>query len=50
LLGLVNVFNFEDYADPTNAEVIEGIAVVIEKLDFIVTDVIRSINRLSPRK
>lgn len=49
LLGLVHVFNYEDIADPNNIEVMQGVAQVSEKLDEVVTDVIRSINLLSYR-
>lgn len=44
LLGLVKVFNFEDPNDPDNKEVIEGIAVVTERLDAIVRDVVQKEN------
>ncbi len=44
LLGLVKVFNFEDPTDPDNKEVIEGIAIVTERLDKIVRDVVTKEN------
>ena len=49
LLGLIEVFNFDDATDPNNIEVMNGVADVTEKLDEIVTNVIRSINLLSYR-
>ncbi len=44
LLGLVKVFNFDDATDPDNKEVIAGIAVVTERLDQIVRDVVTKEN------
>ncbi len=49
LLGLVQIFNFEDISDPGNMEVMNGVAEVTSKLDEIVKEVIRSINLLSYR-
>ncbi len=49
LLGLVKVFNFDDPNDPDNKEVIEGIAIVTERLDKIVTDVVSQENKFSTK-
>ena len=50
LLGLVQVFNFNDFTDPVNAEVMEGVANVTERLDNIVREVIRNVNRFNVKK
>ncbi len=47
ILGLAQVFNFNDPSDPTNKIVLEGIAEVTEKLDHIVKETIRKENNLS---
>ncbi len=49
LLGLVEVFNFEEIGDPENMAVMQGVAEVTGRLDEIVKDVIRSINLLSQK-
>ena len=49
LLGLVQVFNFEDLSDPVNIEVMNGVYTVTENLDKIVREVIRSINMLNKK-
>lgn len=46
LLGLVHIYNFNDVTDPSNIEVMEGIASVTKKLDDVIKDVIHKINRL----
>ena len=46
ILGLVQLFNFEDPTDPVNKEVIEGLGVVTEKLDKVVKEVIIKENKL----
>ncbi len=47
LLGLVQIFDYEDPANPDNAELVRGIASVTTSLDVIVRDVIRQINKLN---
>ncbi len=47
ILGLVDVFNMEDYADPDNKVVIDGIAETAVKLDVIVKDMIIMENQLN---
>lgn len=47
LLGLVQIFDYENMANPDNAEIVEGIAKVTNSLDVIVRDVIRQINKLN---
>ena len=47
ILGLVQLFNYEDLTDPTNQVVIEGVAEVTKKLDVIVKDVVRKENNLN---
>ncbi len=44
LLGLVEIFNYDDPADPENKEVLEGIASVTKRLDKIVTEVVNKEN------
>lgn len=48
LLGLSNIFNYDDPYDPLNAEVLTGVRNVTTHLDDIVRDVIHLINRLTP--
>lgn len=48
ILGLVRIFNFENFSDPTNKIVIEGIASITEKLDTAVKDVIKKENTFNP--
>ena len=50
ILGLVELFNYEDPADPNNKELIEGIATVTRRLDKIVTDVVSKENSLGEEK
>jgi tetratricopeptide (TPR) repeat protein len=47
ILGLVQLFNFEDPADPTNKELMEGISTVASRLDKIVTEVVNRENQIS---
>jgi len=44
ILGLVQMFNFENFSDPTNKIVVEGITSVTEKLDIAVKAVIKKEN------
>jgi tetratricopeptide (TPR) repeat protein len=48
ILGLVQLFNFENFSDPTNKMVVEGIATVTEKLDVAVKEVIKKENNFNP--
>jgi signal transduction histidine kinase len=47
IMGLVQLFNFEDTTDPTNSVIIHGIAEVTEKLDTIIKDLVIKENTLS---
>ena len=47
ILGLVQLFNYEDLSDPNNRELMEGIATVTQRLDKVVTDVVKKENKLS---
>jgi len=47
ILGLVAVFNLQDYTDPDNRVVLEGIAETAEKLDDIVKEMIVKENQLN---
>ena len=47
ILGLVEVFNFEDTTDPDNKVVIDGIAEVSKKLDKIVKEMVKKENDLN---
>jgi tetratricopeptide (TPR) repeat protein len=44
ILGLVQLFNLKDYADPINKIIIEGVSDATEKLDSAVQDVIKREN------
>lgn len=46
ILGLVQLFNFEDYTDPTNKVAIDGIATITKQLDEAVKEVIKKENSL----
>ena len=46
ILGLVQVFNYDDPADPMNKQVMEWIGATTEKLDTVVKEVILKENRL----
>lgn len=50
IMGLVDVFNATDYADPDNKVVIDGIGETAKKLDIIVKDMIVKENTLNSRK
>lgn len=44
MLGLVQMFNFEDYSDPTNEIVIKGIGDLAQELDIAIQEVIKKEN------
>jgi len=44
ILGLVQMFNFEDYSDPTNEVVIKGIGDLAQELDMAIQEVIKKEN------
>jgi len=44
ILGLVQMFNFEDYSDPTNEVVIKGIGDLAQELDTAIQEVIKKEN------
>ncbi len=44
IMGLVDLFNYEDPADPNNIELLEGIASVTKRLDKVVTEVVNKEN------
>ena len=44
ILGLVQIYNFDDATDPDNKEIIEGISAVTERLDKTITEVINKEN------
>jgi len=48
ILGLVQLFNLEDFSDPTNKVVVEGIASITEKLDSAVRTVIAKGDSIDP--
>ncbi len=50
LLGLVQIFNFDDPADPENKDIIEGIALVTERLDKTITEVINKENEVHSKE
>lgn len=45
ILGLVSLFNNEDYTDPDNKTIIDGISQTAEVLDNVVKDMIKEENR-----
>ena len=47
ILGLTQLFNYDDLNDPTNKELMEGVATVAGRLDKIVTEVVNKENRVS---
>lgn len=47
IMGLVDVFNAEDYTDPDNKVVLDGIAVTAARLDMIVKDMIVKENHVN---
>ncbi len=47
ILGLAQLFNAEDFSDPTNKVIVEGIAEVAGKLDVIVKDLVKKENNLN---
>ncbi len=47
ILGLTQLFNYEDLSDPTNSELMEGITTVANRLDKIVTEVVNKENKLN---
>lgn len=47
IMGLVELFNYEDPADPGNVELLEGIATVARRLDKIITEVVNKENSLN---
>ncbi len=46
ILGLVQIFNYEDPADPMNKQVMEWISATTDKLDNVVKEVIAKENKL----
>jgi len=50
ILGLVEVFNSEDYTDPDNKTVLDGIGETAARLDLIVKDMIMKENQLNSEK
>lgn len=50
ILGLVQLFNYKDPADPVNKEVVDGIASTAAELDVVVREVITKENRLRMSK
>ena len=50
ILGLIQIFNYDDPTDPINKEVMEGLSVVTERLDTVVKEVIYKENKLRSDK
>ncbi len=46
IIGLINLYNHDDPADPNNKELVEGVVSVSQKLDDIVKDVVEKVNKL----
>lgn len=47
VLGLISLFNFTEYADPVNGEVLERMKEATEKLDNLVREIVQKTNELS---
>jgi len=50
MMGLVQLFNHDDFADPINKEVVDGLDIVSKRLDTIVKEVIYKENKLRSQK
>jgi len=50
ILGLVQLFNMEDYYDPANKVVIEGIHKITDELDIAVQEVVEKKNKFVEEK
>lgn len=46
ILGLVQLFNFDDTLDPTNEEIIKGVAIAAEDLDTAIKDIVQKTNKI----
>ncbi len=46
LLGLTEIFNHDDPADPNNMEVLEGITLVTKRLDKVITEIVQKENKV----
>ena len=47
IMGLVDLFNYEDPGDPANVELMEGISTVARRLDKVITEVVNKENSLN---
>ncbi|NDC40018.1 MAG: hypothetical protein EBZ77_00435 [Chitinophagia bacterium] len=47
IMGLAQLFNYDDLSDPVNRELMEGIGTLANRLDKIVTDVVNRENKLN---
>jgi PAS domain S-box-containing protein len=50
ILGLTQLFNFNDYSDPLNQKIVEGIREVTLQLDDVIREVVRRSNELDRLK
>ncbi len=48
IMGLEQLFNFQDFTDPVNKIVIEGVAKVSNDLDLVIREVVRKSNEIGP--
>ena len=48
IMGLEQLFNFQDFSDPVNKIVIEGVAKVSNDLDLVIREVVRKSNEIGP--
>lgn len=46
ILGLSQLFNYDDISDPVNKELMEGVSTLATRLDKIITDVVNKENKL----
>jgi PAS domain S-box-containing protein len=46
IMGLEQLFNYDEMADPINKEIMEGIALVSKQLDLIIKEIIKKSNEI----
>ncbi len=46
ILGLAGLFNYDDYSDPVNAEILRGLRKSTNKLDCLISEIVRKTGSL----
>ena len=46
ILGLYNLFNFEDYSDPINAEILDKMKITAKSLDNLVREIVQNTSEI----